>query len=182
MRYLMSITAQDRAGIVAAITAGALELNASVEAASQTVHQGYFAMVILWSVPDTIHCSDLEDVVHRCGGADLHVFTTEYHPPAETTAEPSDAFIVTSVGPDKPGILHAMTHYLAEKQINVDDLYCCVTNGEFVVICQVSVPSHLDVFMLQADLQSLGLELGVDIRMQHEDIFVATNELPLRRG
>jgi hypothetical protein len=33
--------------------------------------------------------------------------------------------------------------------------------------------------MLQADLEQMGLELGFTVKLQHENIFVATNQLRL---
>ena len=177
----MSITARDRSGIVAAVSEAGLELAGNIEAASQTVHQGYFAMMILWSLPDAVSEEQLIATVRQKGGDDLHVYVIGYdpHDPQETTG--ARRFIVTSIGPDKPGILRALTNYLGSKAINIDDLYACVQNDDFVVICQVTVPADQDVYMLQTDLESVGRSLGVHVAMQHEDIFVATNELSLRR-
>ncbi len=181
VRYIMSITAQDRPGIVAGVSEAAAELGGNVEAASQTVHQGYFAMMVLWSLPDEVSKEALIQQVHERAGANLHVFAADYRPSQPAPVGDKQAFIVTSIGPDKPGILRTLSSYLASRQINIDDLYAVVKDGDFLVICQVSVPGDVDVFMLQADLEAVGEELGVAVQMQHEDIFVATSELSLRR-
>ena len=180
-RYIMSITARDRSGIVAAVSEAGLELQGNIEAASQTVHQGYFAMMILWSLPGSVSEDQLIATVKQKAGDDLHVYVITYDPPATPDTSSQRGFIVTSIGPDKPGILRALTNYLGSKAINIDDLYACVQNDDFVVICQVTVPADQDVYMLQADLESVGQSLGVRVAMQHEDIFVATSELSLRR-
>jgi glycine cleavage system transcriptional repressor len=181
--YIMSITARDRSGIVAGLSEALLAMGGNIVAASQTVHQGYFAMIINCNFPgESVDVEKLTDLIHQKGGTDLHVYITDYKPPACGGGDnTSQSFIVTALGPDKPGILHSLATYLAGRDINIDDLYCCVDNGNFVVICQVSVPAGLDIFSLQADLEEAGKERGVVINMQHENIFVATNELPLKR-
>jgi len=181
--YIMSITARDRSGIVAGLSEALLAIGGNIVAASQTVHQGYFAMIINCDFPgEAVDIEKLTDLIHQKGGADLHVYITDYRPPVSSGgAGNSQSFIVTSLGPDKPGLLHSLTTYLAGRDINIDDLYCCVDKGNFVVICQVSVPAGLDIFSLQTDLEEAGRQRGVVINMQHENIFVATNELPMKR-
>lgn len=181
MNYIMSITARDRSGIVAGVTGALLELGGNVAAASQTVHQGFFAMMLLAEFAGELDSERLTRLIHERIGADLHVYITPHHPPATPQADTGQTFMVTSIGPDRPGILHRLTSYLAGRQINVDDLYCTVNAGNFIVICQVTVPASLDVYMLQADLEAVGQEGGSEVHMQHENIFVATNELRIKR-
>ena len=181
VKYIMSVTAQDRAGIVAGISAAGLELNGNIIAASQTVHQGYFSMMILWDVPDEVTCDQLNQAVSDQLGPAVHVYVMPYQQPQPKPADQNQPFIVTCIGPDRPGILRELAHYLSSRQINIDDLYACVEHDEFIVICEVSIPVGLDVFMIQADLESVGRSLGVAIQMQHEDVFIATNELSLHR-
>ena len=50
-----------------------------------------------------------------------------------------------------------------------------------MLVSQVQVPPQWNIAMLQADLEHIGQELGFSVRMQHENVFVATNELRLRR-
>ncbi|MBN1437659.1 MAG: hypothetical protein JW936_11355 [Sedimentisphaerales bacterium] len=180
-QYIMSITAQDRAGIVAGVSRAVVELQGNIEAASQTVHQGYFAMMLLCSFPKEVCKDGLREGICGQVGDDLHIYITEYEKGAVCVGAEGQPFIVTSIGPDRPGILQALADYLASKEINIDDLYAVVKDGDFVVICQVSVPGEVDIYMLQSDLEALGQSLGVVVQMQHEDIFVATNELALHK-
>ena len=181
VRYIMSITAQDRAGIVAKVSGALLELGGNVEAASQTVHQGYFAMIVLCGFEAAGPSAEgLREAVLKEAGADLHVYVTEYRAARQAAGAEMQGFIVTAVGADRPGILCALANYLASKEINIDDLYGYIDGENFVVICQVSVPVELDVFMLQADLEAVGAEGKFRVNMQHENIFVATNELAVK--
>lgn len=177
MNYIISITAQDRAGMVAGISEAMYNLGGNILAASQTVHQGYFAMIILGSFSSETDQDEIRSQIKYCAGSDLHVFLTSYNTPEKTISDDVQSYIVTALGPDKPGILYHVSHYLASKDINIDDLYAYVDGKDFVVICQVSVPSTADIFMLQADLQAVGESMGLTIHMQHENVFVVTNEL-----
>ncbi len=66
-----------------------------------------------------------------------------------------------------------------ELDINIVDLYGDRKGEEFVLIGQVQVPKRWDIRMLQADLEQMGEELGFTVKLQHENIFVATNQLRL---
>ena len=178
MAYIISITAQDRSGIVAGVSEALLDLGGNIEAASQTVHQGYFAMILLCTFAQTPDPTVVSDDIRRAAGEDLHVYVTE-HRHTRKSPQSTQTFIVTAIGPDRPGILHALTEYLASKKVNIDDLYCTVRQDEFVVICQTSVPASLDVARLQQELEAVGRQRGFAAHFQHENIFVATNELGL---
>ncbi len=181
IQYILSITAKDHTGIVANLSDAICQLGGNLQAASQTVHQGYFAMVINCSFTDQVEAKTITDLIYQKAGDDLHVYITPYNPPPPTDRSNMQNFFVTAMGPDRPGILQKLSSYLLSKDINIDDLYCWVEDQNFIVICEVSVPDNLDIFNLQADLESHGKTLGVNIHMQHENIFTATNDLPLTR-
>ena len=175
-RYIVSITACDRSGIIAGISQGIVDLGGNIHAASQTVHQGYFAMIILVQFEREITDTEIADrIVSSTGRSDLHVYAAPYRPPAPEPDESGSPFIVTSIGPDKPGILNTLSKYLANRGVNIDDLYCVVEEGNFVVICQVTIPAAVDVFTLQTDLEAVGRKGGFSVTMQHENIFEKTN-------
>ena len=75
----------------------------------------------------------------------------------------------------------AFSQYLAGKDINIVDLYGERTGDDFVLISQVEIPSQHDINLLQADLEEMGKERDFTVRLQHENIFVATNQLRLTR-
>ena len=178
-RYILSIIARDRSGIVGAVSQAVLELEGSIVSASQTVEEGYFAMILLCDFSAPVDSEQIVGQVHDRTGSALQVMVLPYEPPVAQVLDETQTFIITAVGPGKPGILHAVAAYLASKGINIDDLSCSVQEGNFVVICQVAVPGDLDIHMRQLDLESVGRSLGFTTHMQHENIFVATNELGL---
>jgi len=90
--------------------------------------------------------------------------------------------VITAFGRDQPGIVRRFSQYLAGKDINIVDLYGDRTGDEFVLIGQLEVPKRWDIRLLQEDLAQMGSELGFAVKLQHENVFVATNQLRLTRG
>jgi len=97
----------------------------------------------------------------------------------QVSSEANDQFVITAFGEDRPGIVRRFSQYLAGKDINIVDLYGDRKGEEFVLIGQVQIPDRYDIRMLQADLAQLGKELGFTVKLQHENVFVATNKLRL---
>ncbi len=89
--------------------------------------------------------------------------------------------MITAFGQDQPGIVRRFSQYLASKDINIVDLYGDRKGEEFVLIRQVKSPSGWDIRMLQADLEQMDA-LGFTVKLQHENIFVATNQLRLTQS
>jgi glycine cleavage system transcriptional repressor len=93
----------------------------------------------------------------------------------------TEKFVVTAFGRDKPGIVLRFSQYLAGRDINIVDLYGDRKGDDFVLIAQAEVPARWDFRTLQADLEELGRTESFTVRLQHENIFVATNQIRLPR-
>ncbi len=80
--------------------------------------------------------------------------------------------IITVVGKDQVGIIAKVCTYLAEAQINILDISQTILQGYFNMMMIVDTSSANDEFSILADqLSVLGDEIGVNIKLQHEDIF-----------
>jgi len=182
-RYVLNVVAEDRSGIVAATSGAVVEMGGNIEACSQTVVRGYFTLIMIVCLPGDIEVSAIRSAVIDAGGEngfDVVVRPIRGVPLPAVPAE-SDNFIITAFGEDRPGTIFRFTSYLADKGVNIVDLYGDRADDRFVLISQVQIPPQWDLAMLQADLEHMGAELGFTVRMQHENVFVATNELRLRR-
>jgi glycine cleavage system transcriptional repressor len=179
--YILSVAARDRSGIVAELSGALFELGGNIVTATQTVLHGYFAMIVLCTMDESVAPEDIRNKIGERVRSDLNLYLTRRQP-AVTEPDETRTYVITLIGPNRPGVLHALASYLASKQINIDDLRCQTTGDRFVVICQVSVPRHLDVGMLQADLEETGRDLRFTVHMQHQNVFLATNELRFGRA
>lgn len=80
--------------------------------------------------------------------------------------------IVSVIGKDRTGIIAKVTTRLFELGCNVEDISQTVMQGAyFTMIMLITLKDGLAVAAVNDALQSVAEELGVEIRVQHEDIF-----------
>ena len=80
--------------------------------------------------------------------------------------------IITVIGKDRVGIIAKVCAYLAENDINVLDINQSIVQGFFYMIMIVDAQNaKKDFAVLISDMEKISEELGVKIKMQHEDIF-----------
>ena len=80
--------------------------------------------------------------------------------------------IITVLGKDQVGIIAKVCTYLAEDKINILDISQTIVNGYFNMMMIVDLTGCSDrVSEVIDQLANLGKEIGVDIRLQREDIF-----------
>ncbi len=80
--------------------------------------------------------------------------------------------VLTIVGQDRVGITAMVSNTLAENNINILNINQNIVDGFFnmVMIADMS-ESKLSLKDLQLLLKTRGQAMGLDIRVQHEDIF-----------
>lgn len=180
--YVLNVMSDDHPGIVAAVTGVVESLGGNIDACSQTVLGGYFTLIMIVSLPQSIESEKLVELVRQseASGSSLQVLARPVLPEVRSKdAEATDRFVITAFGPDRPGIVRRFSQYLAGKDINIVDLFGDRKGTDFVLIGQVQVPMHWDIRMMQTDLEQMGQELGFTVKLQHENVFVATNQLRL---
>ena len=80
--------------------------------------------------------------------------------------------IITVVGKDTVGIIAKVCVYLAENNINILDISQTIVQGYFNMMMIVDATSSAKQSGKIADeLAELGEEIGVQIKLQQEDIF-----------
>ena len=183
--YVLNVMSDDHPGIVAAVTGAVETLGGNIDACSQTVLGGYFTLIMIVSLPEPIEPDALTERVRWSESLDA-AYQVIARPvlPSDgfSPVEQSDRFVITAFGKDQPGIVRRFSRYLAGRDINITDLYGDRSGEEFVLIGQLEIPKHWDIRLLQADLEQMGKELGFTVRLQHENVFVATNQLRLTRS
>lgn len=80
--------------------------------------------------------------------------------------------IITVVGKDKVGIIAGVCQYLSDISVNILNISQTIVEGYFNMMMIVDVTKLSDEFANIADeLEKLGQDIGVSIKLQHEDIF-----------
>ncbi|NLB87827.1 MAG: ACT domain-containing protein [Syntrophomonadaceae bacterium] len=86
--------------------------------------------------------------------------------------EEGNKVIITVLGHDKVGIIAAISNILAQAQINILDISQTILQGFFTMVMVVDMSaSTIDISELRDRLREKGTELGLEITVQHEDIF-----------
>ncbi len=80
--------------------------------------------------------------------------------------------IITVVGKDKVGIIASVCSYLAENQINIEDISQTIIQGYFNMMMITDTSAcNKPAATIASEMTKLGEENGVFIQCQHEDIF-----------
>ena len=80
--------------------------------------------------------------------------------------------IITVVGKDQVGIIAKVCTYLAENDVNILYISQTIVQGYFNMMMIVNHDASSKAFNdLSDELASLGKGIGVDIKIQHEEIF-----------
>lgn len=80
--------------------------------------------------------------------------------------------IITVVGRDCVGIIARVCTYLAAKKINILDISQTIVSGYFNMMMIADMQEcDSDFESVENELEGLGKEIGVSIRIQREEIF-----------
>ena len=86
--------------------------------------------------------------------------------------------IITVVGKDTVGIIARVCTYLAEKNVNILDISQTIVQDYFNMMMIVDANNANAGFDTLCDeLEKLGDDIGVSIKMQHEDIFASMHRI-----
>jgi len=89
-----------------------------------------------------------------------------------------DKIIITVVGKDTVGIIAKVCTYLAENQVNILDISQTIVQGFFNMMMIVDMEKSLKPFEeVSAGLEEVGVEIGVRIKCQREEIFTKMHRI-----
>ncbi len=86
--------------------------------------------------------------------------------------------VLTIVGKDRVGIIAKVSNLLAEHGVNILNINQNILEGFFNMVL-IADMSSADVSLkdLQEMAVQIGKEIGVEIKVQHEDIFTAMHRI-----
>lgn len=86
--------------------------------------------------------------------------------------------IITVLGKDTVGIIAKVCSYLADTQVNVEDISQTIVQGYFNMMMIVDTERATKPYAeMVSDLEKLGDHIGVRIRCQREDIFTKMHRI-----
>jgi glycine cleavage system transcriptional repressor len=180
----VSVVGHDRPGIVAGVSKVLFENACNIEALSQTVLMGQFAMIVVVSLLKGASIAGLKEgleALARERDLEIHIHGIDPQEQLPYPADETEPFVITVRGEDRPGLVDAVTAILAGEGINITRLGAEVVpvggRQEYIQIYEVDIPNDLDFARIQRALSERGAEIGVTVDMQHRDIFRAINQI-----
>lgn len=179
-RYIITLMAANRVGILAAVSSALDELGGDMQEVSQTVMQKFFTIILSAEFPDQREPEVIVDHIRgvcRPYGVEVNLKDPAKEILQDEPAEGTEKYFVTVSGNDKPGIIRAISSRLARDDIDITDLYAQQTDDHsFVMVMELAVPPGADAVSLQKELDELGKSVGLTAALQHENIFIASHD------
>ena len=86
--------------------------------------------------------------------------------------------VVTVTGTDRRGVVAQVSKFLCEKNINIQDMSQTLLGDQFAMIMIVDTSAcETELSALAVEFEALGKEIGMNIRIQHADIFDAMHSV-----
>ncbi len=130
------------------------------------------AEILLRRLPENAGDDLIEAIV-----ADL-VRLIESSTPAPEGGEEPRHVVITALGRNQTGIVHAFSEILAERNVDIVDVNQTLVHGNFAMMI-IANPEGASVSFdeLKAELKQRGEERGVTVYVQYEDLMRAVNRI-----
>jgi glycine cleavage system transcriptional repressor len=166
VNYAVSAIGRDRPGIVAAISEVLFGLGGNIDDSQMSILHGHFAVMLVVSVPDEVDREQLAqrlgEVRERLGLEGLAVSELD-----ELAGTAAPTHVLTVYGADHPGIVHAVSVALAQREVNITDLRTRRTGAEeplYVMVLEIAVPG--DEEGLRSAMARVAEEAAVEVSLR----------------
>jgi len=168
MNYvLLSVSGNDRPGIVRDLSEALLHLNTNIEDSSMTTLRGSFVMMVIIRLAEGSGISGLRaslaELEQRTG---LSVQSQPMTGEEVSSRAPEPNCMVTVSGADRPGIVHAVAAAMAEAGSSIVDLSTRTVSGgddeeKYTMVLEVASAESIDE--CKARLAVVARKINVDI-------------------
>jgi len=166
---VLTLTGRDKVGIVESVTSVIAERDGNVDSSRMTRLGGEFAMLMLITVPDEEFAGLDQDFQPLRGlGYQISLLQTEEDPKKYTGWMPYE---IEVTGADHEGIIHEVSHHLAQQGINIESMDTSSTPAPmsgtrlFMMKVVVLVPPKLTFHVWSDALEEIGDRLNVSVKV-----------------
>ena len=179
-QLVISVMSKDRPGIIADIATVIYNLGGDLADLNQSVLGGYFTMLLIAEFDEKVTREDLcAGFSHIKSETKLEAIIKEMQVKLEVERShlPKETFIITGQGDNRKGLVKVLGDFFYSKNINVLDLVTTRENEKYTMIFQVDLSHIKSMEEFRKDLKMLGDKEKLNLVLQHNDIFMATNEV-----
>ena len=177
-KLVISVLSRDRVGLIADVTRAISELRGDLADLSETVLDGYLTMILVASFPAEITSMSVrEKILAASNDAEVSIKGIPPATPLPTTPDLHNAYVMTAVGRNRIGLVAQVSAFCKQRKLNILDLTTTVKGDTYTMILLVDLSAAGSVDVLRRELAGLGEQAGLNIVLQHNDIFRATNEI-----
>ena len=179
-QLVISVMSKDRPGIIADITTVIFKLGGDLADLNQSVLGGYFTMILIAEFGEEITPEDLlAGFSHIQSDTKIEANIKEMEDSLQTEKEklPVETYIVTAQGVNRKGLVKTMGDFFYSKNINVLDLVTTLEDTVYTMIFQIDLSNISSLKNLRKELELLAETENMELVLQHNDIFKATNEV-----
>jgi glycine cleavage system transcriptional repressor len=175
-RFAVFVVGPDRPGIIAAVSQVLFEQGCNLEDVNQTSLLAQFVGIFIATAPTGSREDGLLGVLtQRLVPLGLSVLLRPVAVPLAAMATPSEPYVITTIGPDRAGLVAGITALLAQYGANITNLKAVTRTDrdhqEYVMFYEVDVPADIDRQAFRADLLARARDLGLEANLQHREIF-----------
>jgi predicted amino acid-binding ACT domain protein len=178
-QYIVTVTASDRVGIVQNVAGSLRESGGNILELSQTVMRGFFTIILAVEFEQRREIAALESEIADKGKRfelEVNVLEVSKAKPNRKPEPDGERYILTVLGKDQPGNIAGIAGCLANLGVNILDLHARVDGDRFSLIMEAFLPSDLQPNTVRTELERFGKTVGLEVYVQHENIFRATSE------
>ena len=181
-KFTASFLGRDCPGVVASVSRILEECGCNIEEVTQTILSGEFAAIFVVAAPE----KDAESLRAKLSAGletakvDLSVLVRPAIKGQWGTDLHCEPFVVTADGPDKPGLIAAMSRVFARHGVNIESLKAILGEGgtnHALFVFEVMVPGSVDMGRLRRELDCEGQKRDLRVSVQHRDIFEAVHRV-----
>ncbi|MFO7936358.1 MAG: hypothetical protein R6V06_01985 [Kiritimatiellia bacterium] len=176
--FISSILVQDRVGLLKDVTEAVFSLEGNIGAIRQTLVDGFFSLVFTSTHPQSVTQEALKSTLKSVLEESAVISVQEREKSDRESTNPSKPrYIVITRGKDKPGTICAISSFMVENGINIEDWLVEEEGGNIIYIAQVHIPGKVDFHNVQNKFKKRMATIGLTGLLCHENIFRATNEI-----
>lgn len=172
---VISVMDRDRPGIVAEVTEGISALGGNLADLRESVLCGYFTMILIAGFPSGVSAEQVEQALAKHTAS--HVSVALHEGLLAEQAGSGHAYVLSAVGQDRVGLVAQVSRFCCDRGVNILDLASHVDADQYTMMLQIDLSNIQSMDDFNADLSRFGKSTGLNLVLQHNEIFRATNEI-----